>query len=162
MKYKIINQKASLPVSECQLYDDFLNDLFSSFLTIYFTEIRKIIIKSKLDLKEQSKLLRRLEVAVNKYKATTDSLTIQEKDKLAVKTSIYLLNREILGQVRRYLSSYKPVISISKELKITPITSSTDDEAALNAAYFFETISKYKSKFDTINKNLITSIKQII
>lgn len=146
MKYNKIEQIDKLPSSEFKLYEEFLNDLFLTFTLAYEHELIKVVENSKLDTSEKHKLIRKLVSSFAKYEAFTKDLTLIEKDKLAVKTSIYLLNREILAQVRYCLSS--------NELP-------KDDETALNIFYFYETTSKYKRKFESLNKNLILLIKEL-
>ncbi|KWW13567.1 hypothetical protein AS889_18110 [Pseudomonas putida] len=146
MKYKKIEQIDKLPLSEFKLYEEFLNDLFLTFTLAHEHELIKTVKKSKLDTPEKDKLISKIVSAFAGYETFTKNLTLIQKDKLAVKTSIYLLNREILGQVRSCLASNEPP---------------TDDETALNIFYFFETTSKYRRKFESLNEDLIISIKKL-
>ncbi|OKP68811.1 hypothetical protein BTR19_19660 [Pseudomonas fluorescens] len=146
MKYKKIEQIDKLPLSEFKLYEEFLNDLFLTFTLAHEHELITTVKKSKLETPEKDKLISRIVSAFARYEEFTKNLTLIEKDKLAVKTSIYLLNREILGQVRSCLSSNEPP---------------EDDEMALNIFYFFETTSKYRRKFERLNEDLIISIKKL-
>ena len=147
MKYKKIEQIDKLPSSEFKLYEEFLNDLFLTFTLAHEHELIKTVTNSKLETPAKDELISRIVSAFAEYETFTKNLTLIQKDKLAVKTSIYLLNREILGQVRSCLSSNEPP---------------TDDETALNLFYFFETTSKYRQKFESLNKDLIISMKELI
>lgn len=146
MKYKKIEQIDKLPSSEFKLYEEFLNDLFLTFNLAHEHELIKTVKKSKLETPEKDNLISRIVSAFAGYETFTKNLTLIQKDKLAVKTSIYLLNRKILSQVRSCLSSNEPP---------------TDDETALNLFYFFETTSKYSRKFESLNNDLIISMKKL-
>lgn len=162
MKYTKIKQVAYPAFTELELYEFFLDDLFDTFLKFYSYSLADLIEQSKLAASQKTDFLCNLEVAYEEFSSYTQALSIQQKNKLAVKTSIYFLNRDILAGVREHLFTDKSAFHVTSDLKITATKTQHNIETALATQYFLETTSKYKNRFESDNKELMKSIKKLI
>lgn len=158
MIFKKIEAELQEPESEQVRFERVLDALYGSYRKIYLSQIEQHINRLNVPHTSKESLLATACECMNRFQQHTDGLSLKQKADLAIKTSVYLLDTNLIRAAEHYLIENYGTTPLHADLKA--VLSSKRTQASIHAAAvaLVETTLRYKAAFDKAHKPFLDSI----
>lgn len=159
MIFKKIEADLQQPESEQVRFERVLDTLYASYRKVYLSQIEHHI--NRLNVADDAKqsLLDTASNSMNAFKQKTDRLSLEQKADLAIKTSAYELDTQLIKASERYLIEHFSQHPPHTDLKAVLTSKASNDPVHATAIAFVETTSRYKAVFDKAQKTFLDSLE---